>query len=175
MDKKATVWTFNNLIEPIILVSSGFYFWTGNLHVPVLDLHLIFLLLLFHQSRAGSYNLQRFTLRKHKGQYKLSKSCYLSMSAPLIASEEVHVQVEFLLGEQIVCQETHDNVRDLIHRNLLLNFDMNLHSQSQWCRRLFWREHLPHKEHHRTSCRRRRWSRSWSLWAASSSGLRRGA
>ena len=35
------------------------------------------------------------------------------MSAPLIASEEVHVQVEFLLGEQIVCQETHDNVRDL--------------------------------------------------------------
>lgn len=38
---------------------------------------------------------------------------YLSMSAPLIASEEVHAQVEFLLGEQIVCQETHDNVRDL--------------------------------------------------------------
>lgn len=38
------------------------------------------------------------------------------MSAPLVASKEVHAKVKFLLSEQIVCQETHEDVGDLKSR-----------------------------------------------------------
>ena len=41
------------------------------------------------------------------------------MSAPLVASKEVHAKVKFLLSEQIVCQETHEDVGDLKSRYII--------------------------------------------------------
>ena len=43
------------------------------------------------------------------------------MSAPLVASKEVHAKVKFLLSEQIVCQETHEDVGDLRSRYTIKN------------------------------------------------------
>ena len=39
------------------------------------------------------------------------------MSASLVASKEVHAKVKLLLSEQIVCQETHEDVGDLSSLN----------------------------------------------------------
>ena len=44
------------------------------------------------------------------------------MSASLVASKEVHAKVKLLLSEQIVCQETHEDVGDLSSLNKKLPY-----------------------------------------------------
>ena len=54
------------------------------------------------------------TAVNQRSRHNISKVIiYLSMSAPLVASKEVHAKVKLLLCEQIVCQETHEDVDDL--------------------------------------------------------------
>ena len=44
---------------------------------------------------------------------KSVKICYLAVRASLEASKEVHIEAKFLLGEQIVCHKTHEDMHDL--------------------------------------------------------------
>ena len=64
--------THNNLIITIILVSSGrFNLWSRNFHVPILGLHLIFFLLLLHQSRSGRNNLREYKIYELRLEFKI--------------------------------------------------------------------------------------------------------
>ena len=69
---------------------------------------------LSHQNLSQADMCLTSTAENQRSRHNFSKVIiYLSMSAPLVASKEVHAKVKLLLGEQIVCQETHEDVDDL--------------------------------------------------------------